>query len=426
MNIVKNIVDKTTVTLTVELLAEEMKPYVEKAVKVISQDVKVDGFRPGHVPYDILQKKVGELTIWQEAADYAVQDTLTTAVKREKLDFVGQPKISVEKLAPNNPLVYVATFALMPTVDLKGYEAVRVKPPEVKVDDAKFTQTMDNLRNLRAKHNVVERAAQMKDRVVSDFNVTLAGVPIEGGQGNDVPVVLGENQFIPGFEEQVVGMKAGESKKFMLTFPKDYGAKNLAGRECEFSVTVKSVNEVVLPELDDALAKELNFPSKADLEKAIRENITAELKQKSDDDYEIAVLEAIMAQAEFDPIPEPLLENELDRMMDELRQQIEDQGAKLDEYFKHIKKTAEELRATWKERAEKRIKSALVIKTVADKMNVTVSDEEITTEVEEQKKQYASDPKIVAQLDGLDFRAYTRTVLRNRQALKKLKEIAKQ
>jgi len=424
MNITKTIQDKTTVILKIELLPEELKPHIERATKRVSNAVKVPGFRPGHVPYDVLTKHVSEMEIYQEAVEDILQDTLPTAVQREQVNFVGKPNVAVETLAPGNNMIYTATLALMPTVDVKNYKTVKVKKAEVKIDQDKVKKTMDDLRKMRSKTEVVEKTAETGDQVTIDFDITQDGVAFEGGQGKAVPVTLGEGYFIPGFEEQLVGMKSAEIKKFKITFPKDYSAKHLAGKECDVVATVKTVNKVVLPELDDAFAKELNFASLKELTDQITDNIKLELAAKADQDYEAEVIGKVVEQASFDPIPQLMIDYELDRMLEELQQQVEDQGAKMEDYLQHIKKTAQELRETWKEHADKRIKSALIIKTIAEQENIEVPEAELTAELERRKAAYKETPETLKQLDSMEYRGYLRTTMRNQKALEKMKDYA--
>ncbi len=424
MQVTKTIQDKTTILLKVELLPEELKPYLDKAIARIGKAVKIPGFRPGKAPYEMLVKEVGEMAIYQEIVDDVVQDTLPKAVKQEAIDFVGKPSVNLDTLAPNNPLVYTATFATMPKVELNKYQEVRVKKEVQPIDEKKFDSTLDDLRKLRTKHEPVERAAETGDQVTIDFDIKLAGVSIEGGQGKDVPLVIGEHYFIPGFEEALVGAKAGETKQFQVTFPEDYGAKHLAGKQCDVTATVNKVSKVMLPELDDAFAKDLNFASAQELKDKIRENLQKELEQKAEEKFETAVLEAVMKQATFEPIPTLMLEYEMDRMMDELHQQVEDQGGKFADYLTHIKKTESELRDSWKEHADKRVKGALVIKAVAEAEKIELTEEAITAEVERRKAYYKDQPDMLKQMDGFDYRAYVRTVLRNEKAVEKLKEYA--
>ncbi|MDP3971021.1 MAG: trigger factor [bacterium] len=424
MNIEKEIENKTTIKLTVSLLEEEMKPYLDKATQRISKDVKIDGFRPGKAPYDVLKKKVGEMEIYQEAANDAIQDSLPKAAKREELEFIGQPEVSVEKLAPGNGLTYSATFALVPEVDLKDYKSINVKREEVKVDEEKMKRTLQDLRKMQSTPKPVDRAAKMGDQVVASFRVSLAGVPVEGGQGTDVPVSIGENQFIPGFEDNVVGMKKTEKKQFKLTFPKEYNTKHLAGKECDFDVEVKEVNEVILPELNDEFATKLNFKSLKELEEQVRGNIQREIEQEAEQKYENAVVEAVITQAEFDPIPQIMVKGEMDRMFEELQQDIQGQGGKIDDYLEHIKKTKEELLESWKEQAEKRVKGALVLKAVGEKDEIKVAEADIDAEIAKYSEAYKDAPEQKAQIDSFEFRSYARTMLKNQQVVQRMKDYA--
>lgn len=424
MNVTRTDKDKTTVELRIEILPEEMKPYIDKAVQRISKEVKVDGFRPGKVPYDLLKAKVGEMEIHQEATRDAVDDTLPKAIKREQLDFVGQPQINVEKVAPDNPFVYTVTIALLPTVDLKAYTKVSVKKEAVKIDEEKVKRTLDDLLKMRATNKPVERAAKTGDQVNVDFTVTLAGVPVEGGQGNNTPVTIGNNDFIPGFEEHLVDLKTDDKKEFTLTFPDNYPAKHLAGKECKFDVTVKSVNEVVLPEFNDEFAKSLQFETAKELENQIRQNVGRELEMKADRDFENSVIEAIINQSEFDPIPAIMVDDEISRMLSELKQDLQQQGAKFDDYLSHIKKTEAELRDSWKDQGEKRVKGALVLKAASERENVTVDEKEVEAEVEKYKNTYKDSPDELKQIDSFEFRSYSRSMIRNRKVVERLKDYA--
>ncbi len=422
MNITKTIQEKTTILLRIELLPEELRPYLERAVKRISTALKIPGFRPGHAPYDIVKKHVAEMEIYQEAVDDVVKDTLPTAVQREQVDFVGKPQVAVETLAPNNPLVYTATFSLMPAVQLNNYKMIKVAKPAVTVDEQKVEKTLQQLRKLRSQTQTADKAAATGDQAMIDFNLTLAGVPFEGGQGKDVAVVLGDNEFIPGFEEHLQGAKAGETKNFKVTFPQDYPAKHLAGKECDATVTIKTISTVTVPSLDDAFAKEFNFESVKDLTTKVRANIQQELENKADAEFEAKVIEQAVAQATFDPIPVPMIEFEIDRMIDEMRERVEYEGGKMEDYLQHIKKTEQELRASWKEQAVKRVQGALLIKTVAEQENITVPEEAIDQEINRRKQTMNKEAEEQPQLDSLEYRGYVRSLLRNQKAVEKLKQ----
>lgn len=427
MNISTEHPEKTTTKITVELSAEDMKPYLDKAVVRISKEVKVDGFRPGKAPYEMLAKKIGEMEIYQEAAREAVDATLPSAIKKEGLDFVGQPQVSLEKVVPGEGITYSATLAKMPKVTLKKYDSIRVAKPEVKIDEDKVQRTMDDLRKMQAEAKEVEREAKEGDQLVVDFDVKQDGVSIEGGQATQAPVEIGAKQFIPGFEEELVGMKAGDTKTFNLTFPENYGAKHLAGRECEFTVTVHKVNELTLPEINDEFATKLGFPSAEELNTQVRGNIERELSGEADQKFEVELIDAALEQADYEPIPQMMIEAELGQMEQELRANVEDQGGTFEDYLQHLDTSVEDLRESWKEQAEKRVKAALLMKEVAEAEKITVEEDEIKQEVERVKTMYQHiDEDKLAQFDTLDFRAYARTMIRNRKVVEKLTEYATQ
>lgn len=424
MNITKEQVDKTTVKLNIELMHDEMKPYLAKATEAISKEVKIDGFRPGKAPYEKLAVKVGAMEIYQEASREAVNDILPKAVKREGVDFVGQPDVAIEKLAPDNDFVFTVTFALMPSVELKDYTKIAVKKDEVEIDKVKLEQTLNDLRQLHATAEEVDEPVKDGYQVVTDFLVKQDGVQIEGGQGNDVPVQVGAKQFIPGFEEELVGMKKGDKKEFKLTFPEDYGAKQLAGKECDFEVTVKTVNNMNLPELDDEFAKKINFESAAELREKVEENIKLEVSTEADRKYEIDVIDAAIEASEFDPIPDQMVVSEINQMVNELQQELVQQGANMKDYLEHIKKTEEELREGWNDQAMKRIKGALLLKAVTEAEDIKVEEAHIDGEVARYKEAYKDTPEHMARVEGFEFRAYVRSMLSNQMAVDKLKEYA--
>ncbi len=415
MEINKKEISKTEIEVTVELSVAELAPYLEQAAQVISQDLKIPGFRPGKVPYAVLKKKVPEAQIYEQAFYQAVNKTLPTIVRQEKIEFIGQPRIDALKIAPNNPLVFKATFALLPQVKLGDYRSFKARRQKVEPDQAKVEQTFIHLRELRATEKLVQRPAAAKDKVKIDFTVKQGKVVLEGGQAKDYAVVIGDHQFIPGFEEQLVGLTAGAAKNFVLTFPANYFQKNLAGRQCDFEVKVKGVYEVILPELNDQLAQSFNFKNLAEFKKQINDNIQKELEQKEKERLELALLEEIIERSQFDPLPSLLVEAEIDKMLHELKHQIEDSGGKLEDYLKSLKKTEADFRKEWQPQAAKRIKTALITRQIAQTEKIAATPEQIEKELAATLAQYQNQPDLKGQLDTPAYRQYLGNLLTNRQ-----------
>ncbi|MFH1714283.1 MAG: trigger factor [Candidatus Nealsonbacteria bacterium] len=424
MKVTKKDLPKKQVEIIVEVTPIELKPYLEQATKKISQDVNVPGFRKGNVPYDVLKQNVGESTIYEEAFYEVVNKTLPKILVDEKINFIGQPKVDAEKIAPGNPLVYKAVISLMPTVKLGNYKTLKAQKKKVEVKPDELEKTLEDLRKMHAQEKIVLRAAKKGDKVEVDFTIKLAGAVIEGGQDKKYPIVVGENKFIPGFEDALLGMKAGDEKDFKLTFPKDYFKKELQGRETDAHVKVNNVNERSLPKLDDNLAQGFNFKDLVEMKQKIEDNIKAELNQKEDERFELALLEEIIDMSEFDEFSDALLESETAKMMNELKYQIEDSGGNMDEYFKSIKKTEKEVKKDFQPKADKRLKTALIAKEVGIQEKVTVSDKEVEDEIKKILETYKEMPEMNKQFESEEYKNYLKNMLVNRKVFAILSSFA--
>lgn len=418
MQIVSEKLPKSQVKLTITVPVGELAPHLDAAAAKISQEVKIEGFRPGKAPRNLVETKVGAMAVLQEAVDAVVQATYPEAVAQEKLKDVGMPEIKIEKMAPGNDLVYTATVAILPNVvlaDAKKAKAER-KNPSVTPEDVQ--KTLAELQKMHAKEVAEERAAAKGDKVDVDFQVFVDNVPIEGGTSKNHPVTIGANAFIPGFEEQLVGMKRDEDKEFELEFPKEYHESKLAGKKATFKVKAKTVYKIELPVVDDTFAKSLGgFQSLDELKKQIEKNMLTEREQKEQERLELEVLEKIAEKSKFDEIPDVMLENELDRMLREMEQQVGYQGGDFEDYLSHIKKSREDLRKEWRPQAEKRVKTALIVAEVIEQQKLTVPDAAIDAEIALLKKAYGQNQDVLKRLDSLDYRAYQRMVLLNRKAV---------
>lgn len=425
MKIEKKEINKTQVELLIELSIDELKPHLDQASLEISKEVKIPGFRAGKVPYDVLVKHVPETKIYEQAFYKAVNKTLPDAIKKHNIEFIGQPQVDAEKIAPGNPLVYKAVFALMPEVKLGDYKSFKAKKKEVKIDEEKVKRTFDDVRKMRASEKLVKREAKKGDKVVLDFTVKQNGVAIEGGQATKHPVTIGENQFIPGFEDEIVGAKAGEEKKFQLTFPEKYPQKSLAGKKCDFEVKIHEVYELTLPVLDDQFAQSLNFKTVDEFKKQITDNIMGEAEQKEKERLELALLEEIMERSEFDPLPPMLLDAEIEKMMHELKHQIKDSQGNFEEYLKSIKKTEKELREGWKPQAEMRLKTALITRKLAEVEKITASEEDVKKEMDKALDAYKTVPEMRKKLESPEYKQHLQNMLTNRKVFEFLSSFLK-
>ncbi|MDX9893718.1 MAG: trigger factor [Patescibacteria group bacterium] len=410
--------------LTVELTVEEYQPFLEKAAKAISASVKIPGFRPGQASLDIIKKKVGEEQVWQEALEPAVQKTLVKAIDDEKLVTIGSPSIEIVKLAPNNPVIYKAVVNLLPQVEVGDLTQISIPKPEVKIDEKKLEQSLDSLRQMRAKETLVNEAAKAGDKIEIDFDIFMDKVPVENGKHQNFALVIGEKSFIPGFEDQLIGLSKDQTKEFKLEFPKDYFQKNLAGRQADFKVTTKAVYHVELPQLNDEFAAQLgNFKTIDELKTQLRENLEHEAKHQADQQLEDEIMEKTIAASKFDDIPDILVDSETKKMMEELEHNLSHQGLNLDAYLTHLKKKREELMLDFAPQALKRVKSALILRAVGQTQKIMAGDQEIEDEVKQTLATYPNNSEAEKQINSLPYRDYLRNVITARKVIDYLKSV---
>ena len=414
---------KSANELVIEVPVNELKPYLDRAAEKISQEQKIPGFRPGKVPYDVLKQRVGEMTIWQEAAEIAISHTFWQAVQAKKLETIGPPKIAIQKLAPNNPLVYKATVALLPEVKLADYKKLKVKRREVKVKDEEVTKTLKDLRKMHARETLVDRTIGQGDKAVIDLTLSQDKVPLENGKAKNFSITVGQDRLIPGFSKNLVGLKKDETKKFQLKFPEKHFDKKLAGKLIDFEVKVNSVYEVSLPEMNDKLAQSLgSFKTLEDLQAQIRKNLEDQAKMKEDQRFELEILEKLIQTSNFEEIPDVLLENEKEKMLMELEASITGQNLKFEDYLSHIKKTKEELKKEFTPKAEKRVKTALAIRQIAQQENIKIDDKTVNQEIEKSLETYKDKPDVQKKVRSEAYQNYLRNVLATRKVIEYLKK----
>lgn len=411
------------VELTVEIPPMEMQVFLNQAAKEISQHTKIAGFRPGKAPYDLVKKQVGEMKIYDEALEIAVSKTYVEIIKAKKLSVIGQPQIKVEKIAPGNPLVYTATVALLPSLKLPDYAQIKVSPKPIKIEEKEVSEILENLRKMKVQEKPVEREIKKDDRVDLDFDMFLNGVAIENGQHRDYPVIIGENRLVPGFEDQLIGLKAGGKKEFKLAMPQDHFDNKLAGKEIDFKVTVKTVYLRQLPELNDELAQGFGqFKSLEELKKQVWHNLEEEKKMKEEQRLEGELLDKLIKATEFSIIPDILVKSETHKMLHEFEATINRQGMQFDDYLKTISKTKEQLEGEFTKTAEDRVKSALITRQIAEEEKVEVRDDELEKETEEILASYPNNPEAIDNIRAAGYQDYLRNILATRKVMALLKE----
>lgn len=410
------------VKLTVTLDPTEIEPQMKRAAEEISRNTKIDGFRPGHAPYEVIKQRVGEMRILEVALQPLIQKSLLEAVHSEDLKTVGSPEVNIEKAAPQNPVVYSARLALMPEVTkLADLAQISVAKKTLEIPGDKIDAALKDLQKMQATETRVDRAAGAEDKIVVDFTMSKQHVPIDGGVAKDHAIFLAENYYIPGLKEQLIGMKAGDSKQFTLKFPEEHAQKMLAGADIDYDVTAKEVFEMTFPALDDAFTKKLGKETVAELRALVQQNMETETKERNDRDTEVELLEAIAAKSEFTDIPQTLIDHETDAMFHELEREIEGRGIPFEDYLRDLQKTEADMKKDFESQAMTRVKVALALAKCADTLNIQVEESEIDQAIDAMAAQY-KDPKIREQIFSPQYREHEAVILRNKKTIEKLKE----
>lgn len=424
MKVEKKELKKSQIELLVELSVEEFEPYIQKGADRISKDVKIDGFRSGKVPFDVLKQKIGEMAILEEAARVAINKTLHEVLEKNvEGQPVGQPQVDIVKLAPGNPVEYKVVLSILPSVELGDYKGLKVKEEKVKVDEKEIDKTIDELRESKAVEVLTEEAAKEGDKIVIDIDMFLDKVPVEGGQSKDTAVIIGKDEYIvPGFGKKVTGAKKGDKKDFSLPYPKDHHMKNLAGKMVDFKVVVKDVFSRTLPPVDDQLAVDFGLKKLDELKKNIEESIKMQKGREIAVKNERAIFDAIIKDAKFGDIPEVLIDHEAKTIMAELEQGVAQQGGKFEDYLTSLGKTQNELTMEMLPEAINRVKVSLLIREIANAEKIGATDKEIEENIEQMKQQYKDNKDIIARVEAPEYRVYISNVMTSRKVVEKLLE----
>lgn len=421
----KEDLEKNQVKFTITVPAEEMRPYMEEAAQRLSETTKIDGFRAGKADYNVIKQKFGEMKILEEALEPVVRKTFVAAVLENELETVGSPKIDLEKIVPGNDLVYTAEVTRMPKVtklaDFRSL-SVEAKKPEVHEEDVNLAlrdlQRMQT-KEVRAKDG---QAVNEGDKVVLAMNMKKDGAPIEGGQSPNHAVYMGEEYYIPGFKEKLLGAKEGEEKKFSLPFPKDHVQKMLAGADVDFEVTVKEIFNLELPELNDNFAQTLGQKDLATMKELIQANLQKEKDNEEQFRQEREMLELLADKSRFEDVPDLLLNEEINKMAHELQHRVEDQGMEFDKYLSSIKKTLADLKLDFTPQALMRIKVALLLKELAKQEKVEVDQAELDKELDALAERYKDNEEARKQIYSPMYREYMESMQRNRKVIDLLRE----
>lgn len=394
----------TEAVLVVVVTEAELTSIKNEVLGHFQNSVKVPGFRAGKIPQDVLEKHVDQNALSAEFVEHALEQLYPQALRAEKLRPVDRPKIELTKYVPFSTLEFTATVPVIGKIKLADYKKVKLPKTVVKLTAKDVDEVLESLQNQLAAKKDVDRAAKAGDTVYIDFRGTDAkGKPVKGADGTDYPLQLGSNTFIPGFEDNLIGLKPTAEKTFTLTFPKDYGVAALANKDVTFSVTVTKVQEATKPKLDDAFAAKVGpFKSLADLKTDIKKQVGLERQQAADREYESELVRTITDKSTVD-IPEPLVEEQIERIEQSEKQNLLYRGQTWQEHLDEEGVSEAEHRAQKRPEAENRVKASLVLAEIADAEGLDVTAEEVDARLLQYKAQY-NDPKMLAELDNPDNR----------------------
>lgn len=365
MNSTMEKVSTNKVKLRLELSAEAFEEAMQKAYVKTRGRINVPGFRRGKAPRKLIERMYGESVFYEEAFDAVVPDLYDEAVKEHGVEAVGRPDLDIETIGGGNALVVIAEVFVKPDVVLGEYRGLDVQRGDDTVDEEAVDQEIGRVRSRNAREVEIEdRPVQDDDIVTLDYAGTVDGVAFEGGTAERATLTIGSGQFIPGFEEQMVGVSIGEEKDVSVTFPEEYHAEELAGKPAIFHVKVHGIRVRELPELDDEFAKDVSeFDTLDEYKQSIREKLSSEAASRADAEFENAIVEALIEGATID-VPPPMVERQIDEMVRDLAMRMAYQGVSFEDYMKYTGQTAESLRDERRESAEKRVRGELVLEAV--------------------------------------------------------------
>jgi trigger factor len=383
---VKN--DNNQVVLTVEAPVEKVSAALDQAFKKVVKKVNVPGFRKGRIPRQIFEKRFGVESLYQDALDILLPEAYENAIKETGIEPVDRPEVDVEQLEKGKSLIFTATVTVKPEVKLGEYKGIEIEEKDFSVTEESVNEELLKMQKQQGTLEPVESGAvENGDTVVIDFEGFVDGVAFEGGKGENYTLEIGSNTFIPGFEEQLIGLELGQEKDVDVTFPEDYRATELAGKPATFRVKLHEIKRLNLPELDDEFAQDVSEKETlADLKKDLEHKLEERLKKEEEDYIRNQVVEAAANNAEVD-IPEAMINHEVDHMYGHFVQNLGYQGMNIELYTQLTGQSESDIKAQMKEDASKKVRADLVIEAITQAENVEVSEEEVEEEIVQTAKE---------------------------------------
>ena len=390
-------VDQHVVELTIEVPAADVAAGIKAAVKRIASQVNVPGFRKGKAPRNVIEMNYGKEAVLNEAYDFLVNQNYTAALQENKIVPVSQPEIEQVQFEEGKDLIFKATVTKRPDVKLGDYKGLDAKKEEAKVTDEQIQDQLKNIAEQQAEMVVADKDAKVEqgDFAVIDFKGTVDGKAFDGGEGKSYPLQIGSGNFIPGFEDQLVGAKVGDDVTVKVTFPEDYFVADLAGKEAEFATHIHDIKRKQLPELNDEFAKaNSSYETIAELKADLRKKMEEDAERRAVDAYNGELIKTAVENAEVD-IPEVMVADRVEQMIQELAMSMEGRGLKLEDYLKFSNKTVEELREEYKETAAENVRTDLVLDAIAVEEKIEVTPDDMNREIFMMAQNFGANPQEV-------------------------------
>ena len=400
MNVKVEALDQHKVSLAIELPAEAVQKGFKQAVARIANQVRIPGFRKGKASRKVLEMHFGKEAVVAEAKDIVINGALTEAMQQEKIIPITQADVKEDLFSETEGAKFTATFVKRPEVELGEYKGLEAAHEEPEVSDAQVEAELKKAAEQSARLEMAEEGAVLAkgDYAVIDFKGFVDGKPFEGGEGKTYPLEIGSQSFIPGFEEQLEGHKAGDDVEVKVTFPETYFVDALKGKEAEFKVHINDVKRKQLPALDDAFAKSISqFDKMDDLKASVKQQMQLQAIQQAEEAYHEALVAQAVANAKVD-IPHEMVDQRIDEIVEEISMNLESRDMKLADYLKNIGQTEEQLRKNYEKTAEEQVRQGLVLETIAEKEELDVTNQDLSMEVYSMAHQFNADPKDVMKI----------------------------
>ena len=381
--------EKNMAKLTIEVAAEDLEKAMQNAYQKAKGRISIPGFRKGKAPRKMIEQMYGKGVFLEDAVNALIPEHYSKALAECELEIVSQTTIDITQAEPGKAFIFTAEVATKPEVTLGDYKGVEVPKTEITVTDEDVDAEIKKEQEKNSRTiNVEDRGAQLQDVVTIDFEGSVDGVPFDGGQATEYPLTLGSNTFIPGFEDQLVGAKVGDDVDVKVTFPEEYQAKELAGKEAIFKCAVKKIEAKELPELDDDFAKDVSeFDTLAEYKEHVKTNLVDRKENEAKRAKEDAAVDKAIENAQMD-IPEAMLQTQCRQMLDDFSRRMQSQGLSMDQYFQFTGMTAEKMMEDMKPQALKRIQTRLVLEKVAEVENIQPTEEEVNEEISKMAEAY--------------------------------------